>query len=55
MAIEVRVVVVLGVGDVPDLGLDRELIERMAHIGAHLDVDIYEHGHRDLLNQRHPM
>jgi hypothetical protein len=55
MEIEVRVVVVLGVDGLPDLGLDRELIERMAHIGAHLDVDIYEHGHRDLLNQRHPM
>jgi hypothetical protein len=55
MAVEVRVVVVLGVGDLPYLGLDLELIECMARIGARLDVDIYEHGYRDLLNQRFPM
>ena len=55
LELEVRVVVVLGDGNFPYLGLGREVIERMAHIGANLDVDIYEHGARDLLNQPYPM
>ena len=54
----VRVVVVLGdvaIAPPPDLGLDLDLIEAMAVLGADLDVDMYDHGYRDLLNQPYPM